>query len=362
VRTISKPFGGHAAKHPVGHHYWYVEMFRDNHKSSAINPLVSVIIPTYNRVTMLKETLDSLSKQSFPLEGFEVIVVDDGGADGTNQITKSSFPYRLRYLWQENQGDAVARNVGALASGAEILVSLDDDMILEPDYLRYLVAAFEGETKLIAAGAWYLWLNETNPLSDNTRHQRISAKSVHNHDVPFVEINTHSLAIRRKELIELGLLQDLEFSGSRMWTDVDLAYRAYLEGYRFVRVGRAIVWHRDYVHKNLKNHKERMYTAGYRSVSLFHRYPELIHYLPMFEDKMMIDWRKDTPRLILRKVARRLSSTGVVLWSLEKVSGFLKILSPESSILGVLRRWIVGGSIFRGYRKGIKELARGLAR
>jgi glycosyltransferase involved in cell wall biosynthesis len=340
----------------VEHHFWSVKMHHENHKLSAINPLVSVVIPTYNRVTMLRETLDSLSQQSFPFENFEVIIVDDGGADGTNEITNLWFPYRLRYFWQENQGDVVARNVGALASEAEILVSLDDDMILETDYLKYLVAAIQGNTKLIAAGTWYLWLNETNPLSDNTRLQRISSDSMQNHDLPFVEINTHSLAIRRKELIDLGLLQDLEFSGSRMWSDVDLAYRAYLEGYKFIRVGRAIIWHRDYVHKNLENHKDRMYTAAYRSVSLFNRYPELIHYLPMFEDKMIVDWRKDTPKLILRKVSRQLSSTASVVWCLEKALNFLKILSPESSILQVLRRWIVGGSIYRGYRKGIKEL------
>ena len=303
---------------------------------------------------MLKETLDSLACQTLAFDDFEVIVIDDGGNDGTQEIFDQPFPFRARYFWQPNQGDAAARDAGAKESEAEILVSLDDDMILEKEYLKYLMDEFRGDRPKIVAGSWYLWIEDHHPLSDENRFQK-SPKTKETVEIPFVEINTHSLAIRREDYIALGMMQDLGFPGSRMWTDVDLAYRAYLQGYQFARVGKAILWHRDYVFQSLENHKKRMYTAGYRSVVLFKRHPDLIRHLPMFDDKTPVQWTLDSPKLILRKMARRWISTALVLWLLEKLHKILDNGSPKSPFLERLETWIVGGFIFRGYRQGLRE-------
>ena len=95
-------------------------------------PTVSVVIPTYNRKDMLREALNSLAQQTYPTDRFEIIVVDDGSTDGTDQIAAVAFPFTLRYFWQTNQGDATARNLGARQSQADILVFLDDDILVEP--------------------------------------------------------------------------------------------------------------------------------------------------------------------------------------------------------------------------------------
>lgn len=52
---------------------------------------VSVIIPTYNRKAMLKQTLASLARQTFPCDKFEVIIVNDGGPDGTETVAGSAM-------------------------------------------------------------------------------------------------------------------------------------------------------------------------------------------------------------------------------------------------------------------------------
>lgn len=318
-------------------------------------PLVSVIIPTYNRKVFLLEALDSIARQSLPFDRFEVIVVDDGGQDGTEEIQNRHFPYHLRYIRQENQGDAAARNTGAIASSAEILVSLDDDMVLEQDYLACLVAEIIGAQKRIAAGAWYLWLKDANPLGDPERFDETAIRKG-SFEIPFTEVNTHSLAIRREDFTALGMMQDLGFPGSSMWTDVDLAYRAYRDDFQFIRVGDAIVWHRDYVFRSLENQKKRMREAAFRSVILFRRHPGLIRFLPMFEDKTPIDRKLDPPGLIYRKLARRMNATPPVLWMLEKAHQVLHKgkFSRQFSIL--LERWIVGGYIAQGYQFGLKEL------
>jgi len=70
-------------------------------------PNISVCIPTYNREHLLKETLDSVFAQTY--RDFEVVIVDDGSTDGTKQMLEKNG-YNVRYHWQENAGDANARN------------------------------------------------------------------------------------------------------------------------------------------------------------------------------------------------------------------------------------------------------------
>ena len=63
--------------------------------------LISVVIPTYNRVTFLKDAIDSVLVQTF--RDFELIVVDDGSTDGTPKLL-SSYGYKIKVISQANQG------------------------------------------------------------------------------------------------------------------------------------------------------------------------------------------------------------------------------------------------------------------
>jgi glycosyltransferase involved in cell wall biosynthesis len=73
-------------------------------------PRVSVIIPTYNRKDYVREAIDSVLAQTYT--DYEIIVVDDGSSDGTEAVLRERYGDRIRYLWQENQGESVARNRG----------------------------------------------------------------------------------------------------------------------------------------------------------------------------------------------------------------------------------------------------------
>ncbi len=90
-------------------------------------PLVSVVIPTYNRALLIPETIKSVLNQTF--RDFEIIVVDDGSSDNTREVV-SAFP--VTYIKQENQGLPNARNTGIRASGGQYIAILDsDDCLLE---------------------------------------------------------------------------------------------------------------------------------------------------------------------------------------------------------------------------------------
>ena len=73
-------------------------------------PKVTVIIPTYNRRDYVIKTIDSVLTQTYP--DFEVIIIDDGSADGTDEALRAQYGDRIQYVWQENQGESMARNRG----------------------------------------------------------------------------------------------------------------------------------------------------------------------------------------------------------------------------------------------------------
>lgn len=99
---------------------------------------VSVIIPTFRSLNLLKKTIATLEIQDFPVDQFEVIVVDDGSNDdtaewlrnfnGTIDLTPVILP--------ENQGRSAARNFGVGKAKGRILIFLDADMIVKKDFVR----------------------------------------------------------------------------------------------------------------------------------------------------------------------------------------------------------------------------------
>jgi glycosyltransferase involved in cell wall biosynthesis len=104
------------------------------------NPLVTVVVAVHNGERFLRPALESLYAQDY--EPFEVVFVDDGSTDGSAAIARA-FP-ALRYMHQENQGLAAARNTGLSLGRGEFLAYLDDDDLILPHKLRrqaeYLVA------------------------------------------------------------------------------------------------------------------------------------------------------------------------------------------------------------------------------
>ena len=102
-------------------------------------PLVSVVIPTYNRSAMIGECLESVLGQTYP--SFEVIVVDDGSTDGTEDVVRR-YP-SVRYVWQRNQERSAARNRGIALAQGRYVAFLDSDDLWLPDKLSDQVAYME---------------------------------------------------------------------------------------------------------------------------------------------------------------------------------------------------------------------------
>jgi glycosyltransferase involved in cell wall biosynthesis len=99
---------------------------------------VSVLIPTYNRATLLGETLDRLAAIRPQLTAWEVLVIDNNSTDGTRAAVESrvaAFPVSLRYVFERAQGRSHALNAGIAASSAPVLVFTDDDVLVGDAWL-----------------------------------------------------------------------------------------------------------------------------------------------------------------------------------------------------------------------------------
>src|SRR3954452_23505252 len=86
-------------------------------------PLLSVVVPTYNRRAGLERLLRALGEQTLPPDQFEVVVVNDGSQDDTADLLATlALPYRLRALAQANAGPAAARNLGVTQAEGWLIV------------------------------------------------------------------------------------------------------------------------------------------------------------------------------------------------------------------------------------------------
>lgn len=318
-------------------------------------PTVSIVIPTYNRKESLLRLLDSISRQAYPAGRLEVIVVDDGGSDGSADITPAHFSFGLTVVNQENAGATAARNHGARLSGAEILIFVDDDMALAPAAIAALVACLQSTSKNIVLGR----LRTPEAIVMQSKLARIAVRAplpvLADREVPCVECKTGFLGIRREEFLHLGMFED-PTGGWPNWDDVDFGYRAHQLGYRFVECAQAVAEHWDYALADLKTACLRWERASRSAAKLAERHPGILALLPMFRDKEPIAWRSDPLALILRKLARQMASSRSAMWVMECTVPRLERSASESSLLALLYRWIVSGYIYRGYREGLRAI------
>ena len=113
-----------------------------------MQPLISVIIPTYNRNESLKRCIQSVIFQTY--QNFEILVMDDGSTDGTKEIVTDFNDPRIIYEWDDNWGGpAKPRNRGIKKSSGEFIAFLDSDDWWLPKKLEESVVVLEKGSDLV---------------------------------------------------------------------------------------------------------------------------------------------------------------------------------------------------------------------
>jgi MoaA/NifB/PqqE/SkfB family radical SAM enzyme/glycosyltransferase involved in cell wall biosynthesis len=193
---------------------------------------ISIIIPTYNRKEKLKRCLESLFKQSYPLELFEIIVVDDGSRDGTQEMVKmlsKNYP-NLRYFYQFNKGPAAARNLGIKQAQGRIIAFTDNDCILEDSWVRKMLEAHKIDNSVMAIGG-VTKVNDRNIKSLVSQFLSNGAIKIYNNGkAQTIFLPTCNISLKKEYLRE-------EFNESFILPageDLDFSWRLFKRGNRLV--------------------------------------------------------------------------------------------------------------------------------
>jgi glycosyltransferase involved in cell wall biosynthesis len=132
---------------------------------------VSVIIPAYNSIIFLPEAVESVLAQTFT--DFEILIIDDGSSDGTEEWASKVSDPRLKLIRQENQGASVARNTGIAYSKGSYIAFLDADDVWRPTKLEQQVRVLDTNQDIGLVHTFVTYINEQGEyLFDAGRHHK----------------------------------------------------------------------------------------------------------------------------------------------------------------------------------------------
>ena len=201
----------------------------------------SVVVPTYNRLPILRQCLAALEAQELStapgVEGYEVIVVDDGSTDETVAALRQAAAPHLRLLQQDHGGAAMARNLGVKAARGNVIVFIDSDLVVVKSFLAAHARALQrhwrrhGNRLCFTYGAV---INTSNFAQPTAEPYKLT-------DLSWAYFATGNVAIDRQLLLRSGLF-DPRFC-QYGWEDLELGERLRQLGVVLVRCPEAIGYH-----------------------------------------------------------------------------------------------------------------------
>ena len=223
-----------------------------NSKPGAQNPpepLVSVVIVNWNGAHYLPTCLDSLRAQTYP--HLEVIVADNASTDGSQALIRADYPEVTLIALSENRGFTGGNNAGITASRGEIVILLNNDTEVAPDWVAEVVATFARHPEAGLVASKMLLFDRRDTLHTAGDYYRLDGlpgnRGVWQRDEGQYDREEYvfgacggALAVRRAVLDQIGLLDDDFFFSAE---DVDFAWRAQLAGWRCVYAPSAVVYH-----------------------------------------------------------------------------------------------------------------------
>ena len=201
----------------------------------------SVVVPTYNRLPILRQCLAALEAQELStapgVEGYEVIVVDDGSTDETVAALHQATDPHLRLLQQDHGGAAMARNLGVKAARGNVIVFIDSDLVVVKGFLSAHARALQrhwrrhGNRLCFTYGAV---INTSNFAQPTAEPHKLT-------DLSWAYFATGNVAIDRQLLLRSGLF-DPRFC-QYGWEDLELGERLRQLGVVLVRCPEAVGYH-----------------------------------------------------------------------------------------------------------------------
>ncbi len=265
----------------------------------------SIVIPTYDRLPILKKCLKALETQRIPagsvISGYEIVLVDDGSSDGTLEWLQASavdFPHVKSYL-QDHQGPAAARNLGVEKATGDTIIFIDSDLVVTENFLTAHAQALTAANsdRIFTYGRVINTCNFDAPTSEPYKLTDFSA----------AYFATGNVAIARRWLDEAGLFDPrFQLYG---WEDLELGVRLKQLGLKLIKCADAVGyhWHPPFALAQIPNLIDKEIQRGRMGVLFYQKHPT-------WDVRMMI----------------QMTPLHRTLWSLLSVNGLLneKTMAP----------------------------------
>ena len=225
---------------------------------------VSAIVPVYNAQVFIGKCIEALLDQTYNIEDYEIIVVDDGSNDRTCSIVKS---YPVKYIYQENYGPATARNKGAEKAKGEIILFTDSDCVPDRNWIMEMLKPFESPGVIAVKGAY-----RTEQRSVVARFSQLEfeerfdmLKKAESIDM----VDTYSAGYRKEVFLKMGGF-DTSFPVANN-EDTDLSYRMSEGGHKMVFNPDAIVYHLKHP-DSIKEYARLKFWRGYWRMIVYKKF------------------------------------------------------------------------------------------
>jgi GT2 family glycosyltransferase len=260
---------------------------------SALFPLASLIILTYNNLSFTRQCLESINQRTL-YPNYEIIVVDNGSSDGTPAylLDRKEWDHHLQVILNDaNQGFAAGMNQGIQTSQGEYVLLLNNDIVVTSGWLGGLIHHLEADPQIGMIGP------VTNATGNEARVEvtysdiedmpDFASRYTRDHQgglYPLREFAMYCIALPRKVIQEIGLL-DERFSVG-MFEDDDYAVRIRQAGYKILCTRDVFVHH--YSEATFKTFPKETYLEIFRTNQA------------KFEEKWQVSWKK--PQIVDHKV------------------------------------------------------------
>ena len=305
---------------------------------------ISVVIPTYNRLPILKKCLLALEKQHLPnsnVAGYEIILVDDGSTDNTLEwlrVNKQQFPH-LKIFQQNHQGAAAARNLGIDRATGDTIIFIDSDLVVTERFLQaHTDALMKGREKLKSDRLFtYGWvINTCNFDNPTTEPYKIT-------DFSAAYFATGNVAIAKKWLLEAGKF-DTQFQ-LYGWEDLELGVRLKKLDLKLIKCPKAVGyhWHPPFSVQQIPQLIEREIQRGRMGVVFYRKHPS-------WDVKMMVQMtllhRILWGTLTLRGALNEKTMQPLLQWLIDRGKPQLAL-----EIARIFLNWYSVKSVYGAYRE-----------
>lgn len=198
---------------------------KDLFMNQIFSPLVSVIIPTYNRGALVCEALDSVLGQTYG--SLDVIVVDDGSTDDSFARLEA-YGNRIHLIHQENKGVSGARNAGIRIASGDYIAFLDSDDLWEKDKINAQVGFFRNNPHALICQSQEIWIRNGKRVNPMNKHKKLTGM-IFEPSLHLCLVSPSAVMIKRALLDEIGLFDEalLACEDYDLWLRISSRYPIY---------------------------------------------------------------------------------------------------------------------------------------